>query len=223
MLTKESLNFLVLIFPVLLLSVAVHEFAHCWATDRLGDTTPRNAGRLTLNPLAHLDPLGTLMMIASALAGFGFGWGKPSPFNPYHLRNVSRDRMLLALAGPFSNLLQMLVWAAIGQLVVGIAGLVAMTDAVYGFLWLLCYYGVVVNGVLAAFNLLPVYPLDGHHILGFFLPRSWQPVIDHPAWGYLFLLLVFSGQAGVVIEPLLKAAMSVAYVVVGFPSPQGGM
>ena len=100
-LTYEKVIAFLTYFPILLISVALHEFAHCWTDDRLGDDTARREGRIRLNPLAHLDPMGTLMMVVSAFAGMGFGWGKPSPFNPANFRHPARDRMIGALAGPF--------------------------------------------------------------------------------------------------------------------------
>ncbi|MEI6520844.1 MAG: site-2 protease family protein, partial [bacterium] len=106
----------IIIILIILFSVAIHEFAHCWTTDRLGDHTPRNAGRVTLNPLVHLDPIGTIMIIVSTMSGFGFGWGKPSPMYPSNFRNPAFGRMISAFAGPMSNILQMFAWMGIYQI-----------------------------------------------------------------------------------------------------------
>jgi len=210
--SAENMRFFLYIFPVLLLSVAIHEFAHCWTTDRLGDDTPRMQGRLTLNPLAHLDPLGTVMMVVSSLSGFGFGWGKSSPMNPYNFANPARDRMLSALAGPVSNILQMLAWASIGVL----AKPFIPADSPAICILYLSTYGVVINAILAGFNLLPVYPLDGHHVLSYLAPPSLRPVIDNPAWGVVFLILVFTGAFRVVVQPVLIGAVVVTHFLVGW-------
>jgi Zn-dependent protease len=208
----DPLN-LVLTLLLVLLSIAFHEFAHCWTTDRLGDDTPRMQGRLSLNPLVHLDPMGTLMIVMSSLAGFGIGWGKPSPFNPYHFRHPARDRMLTALAGPISNLLQMLAWASLGALL--------SHWSVPGVLLTTCTIGVWVNAGLAAFNLLPIYPLDGHHILGYLIP-ALRPLIDHQAWMIVFLLLMLVDPLyQLIVRPAVMTLMAGAALLlqylVGWP------
>jgi len=210
-------QFLIFI-PIVLISIAIHEFAHCWTTDRLGDDTPRREGRLTLNPLAHLDPLGTLMIAITAYYGIGFGWGKSSPFNPYNFRHPARDRMLTAVAGPISNLLQVLAWASIGLLIQSFgyhAGWTGDTPLPL----LICWYGMLINASLAVFNLLPVYPLDGHHILSYFVPPSMRPIVDNPAWGIVFLLLVFNTPIlSNILSPMIDAVVTASQYTVGWPS-----
>lgn len=204
-----------LFLPILLLSIAIHEFAHCWVTDRLGDDTPRLNGRVTLNPLKHLDPWGTLAILFSSIYGIGFGWGKASPFNSLNFRHPARDRMLTAAAGPASNLLQMLAWASVGLVLDHIGG----DSAIISFSYLFCLYGVLINASLAIFNLLPVYPLDGHHILGYLLPEL-QPIIDNPIWGLVFLFLVFNkGILSRVIDPVLNTVLIACHFLIGWPPP----
>lgn len=188
--TPEQLQRLFLILPVVLLSVAIHEFAHCWITDRLGDDTPRQQGRVTLNPLVHLDPMGTIMMVLSSLAGFGIGWGKPSPMNPNNFRHPARDRMISALAGPLSNIIQMLAWGSLGALILTFATPAFAETRAYVTLGDLVDFGIFVNASLAVFNLIPVYPLDGHHVLSYLAPRAWRPIIDHQGWMIVFLAIV---------------------------------
>jgi Zn-dependent protease len=212
-----------LFLPILLISIAIHEFAHCWVTDRLGDDTPRLNGRVTLNPLKHLDLWGTLAIVFSSIYGFGFGWGKSSPMNPYNFRHPSRDRMLAAAAGPASNLLQMLAWASLGVLVNHFLfpefsfvkysyGLVQMPVAIS-----LIWRGVIVNASLAVFNLLPVYPLDGHHILGYLLPE-FRPIIDNPIWGVVFLIIVFNTNLlSKIITPVLLQMIHICGLLIGWP------
>lgn len=142
----------------LLLSIDVHEFAHAWAAYRLGDDTAQRMGRLTLNPLAHLDPVGTIMMLVSSLAGFGIGWGKPVPYNPRQLRVDPRTGGgLVSVAGPASNLL-------VASLVAVPLRLVAR-DVLPDLVWDMLVSLAWINILLAVFNLLPVPPLDGHAVL----------------------------------------------------------
>lgn len=182
-------------FIVVVISVALHEFAHCWTTDRLGDDTPRRLGRVTLNPLKHLDPLGTLMMIVSSMSGIGFGWGKPSPFNPMNFRHPARDRMLTSVAGPISNILQMIAWASLALLGYELSASHIPNGSIdYYFntgFGHLCLLGMIINPSLAIFNLLPIYPLDGHHILSYLAPESWRPIIDNQNWQFVLLAIIF--------------------------------
>ena len=216
-LTPEKIQQFLLFLPVILLSVAIHEFAHCWTTDRLGDDTPRSLGRVTLNPLKHLDPLGTFMMVASAIAGFGIGWGKPSPMTPANFRHPERGRMISAAAGPFSNILQMLAWASLAALIVQCA---PHHNLYASFLVKLSLIGVYINATLAMFNLLPIYPLDGHHILSYLAPPAWRPIIDNPAWMYVFLAIVLVPQLNTIffdhfLQPATFKVFGIALSLVG--------
>jgi len=152
----------------LLLGVDIHEFAHAWAANELGDSTARYQGRLSLNPLVHLDPMGTLMMLFSLFYGFGIGWGKPVPVNPWNLRRGRVGQGMVALAGPASNL----VLAAILALPFRLGWL---GTGLIGGIWLTL---ISVNVSLALFNLLPVPPLDGASVLMGILNAIRQP------WAY---------------------------------------
>lgn len=138
----------------LIIAITIHEFAHAMAADRLGDPTPRSQGRLTLNPLAHLDPLGTI-----ALLIFHFGWGKPVQFDPYNLRDPKKDSALISLAGPVSNI----TLAILCSLLLSILSLPVIITSIIMVL-------VEINVILAIFNLVPIYPLDGEKILLALLP-----------------------------------------------------
>lgn len=138
----------------LIVAITIHEASHALAADHLGDPTPRSQGRLTLNPLAHLDPLGTL-----ALLVFHFGWGRPVQFDPYNLRDPRRDAAVISLAGPASNITLAVFFALLLKLA-----------PVSPLLIALCSSLITVNVVLAVFNLVPVYPLDGEKILTALLP-----------------------------------------------------
>ncbi len=189
-------------FSVLIISITLHEFSHCWANEALGDDTPRQQGRMTLNPLAHLDLMGTIMIFVSAISGFGIGWGKAAQFNPQNFRHPARDITLSALAGPVSNLLQMLAWASLGLLVTPL-----IANPAVQVLSHLCEYGIFVNAGVAVFNMIPIYPLDGHWVLAFFLPPSWRPFFMHPAWGIVFVaLVVVPGLYLAVLYPIIHPA-----------------
>jgi Zn-dependent protease len=180
-----------IIFAIILLTAfPVHEFAHAWVADRFGDTTPRANGRLTLNPLAHLDPIGSLMMI---LVGFGFA--KPVPINPYVLERHSRSAtMLVSLAGPMSNLLMAIFASLFFRL-----GLVS-TDAINippsGILPNIAQLLVIfvrINLLLMLFNMIPLFPLDGEKVLDYLLPPSAARVLEsiRPYGPMILLALVF--------------------------------
>jgi Zn-dependent protease len=156
LLFSNPLAFLI-VFPGLLLSITVHEFAHAFSADKLGDPTPRFQGRITLDPRAHLDPLGVIMILLTR-----FGWGKPVEFDSYNLKNPQRDTAIIALAGPLSNLLIALVISIVLKM-----GLFPISWVVAGLFQVL-----IINVVLAIFNLVPVHPLDGSKILMSFLPAE---------------------------------------------------
>jgi len=199
---------------VLLTAFAVHEFAHAWTADRFGDPTPRNNGRLTLNPMAHLDPMGSLMLIA-----VGFGWAKPVPVNPYALaRRSSAAMMWVALAGPASNFLMALLASIPFQLgLVSPFGAFASSGQILPSLDKLLWEFVYINLLLMLFNLIPLAPLDGEKILYYLLPVSGQRVMDNirPYSPLILLALVLVGPIlgfnilGTIIGPPLTAMMSV--------------
>lgn len=155
-LTSEILLFLL---PALA-SLTLHEAAHAVTADRLGDPTPRLLGRVTLNPLAHLDALGTLLLVV-----FHFGWGKPVPVDVQRLPRPRRDLLLIALAGPLANL----ACGVIFGLALRLGGGAGPPTPLYA----LCHAAVIVNLLLAVFNLLPLPPLDGSRVLACLLPTSW--------------------------------------------------
>jgi Zn-dependent protease len=171
---------------VLVASITIHEFAHAWAADHLGDPTPRSQGRITLNPLAHLDPLGTLAILL-----IGFGWGRPVVFDPYNLKNPVKDAALIALAGPASNLILATIVAVAFKL--GLLGFLSIFGA-SAIITLI----VSLNVMLAIFNLVPVFPLDGEKILVALLPRT--TAIEYSQfmrrYGMIVLLLLLAPWSG---------------------------
>jgi Zn-dependent protease len=176
----------------LVIALTVHELAHAWSADQLGDDTPRAAGRLTLNPLAHLDPLGSLMLLV-----FGFGWARPVPVNPYALtRRTPAGLMLVSIAGPFSNLLLAIVAALpfrAGWLrpVYSGEGLLPSPSA-----FLLEF--IFINLILMLFNLIPLAPLDGEKVASYLLPAGGQAVLERirPYGPMLLMALLVLGRVG---------------------------
>lgn len=168
----EMLRTGILLFVTLIASLSVHEAAHAGMAHILGDDTARRQGRLTLNPMAHLDQLGTLMIAMMAFYGMGIGWAKPVPVDPRLFRNPHRDMGLVALAGPLSNVIQAILSYWITFLIPQSQG------AHWDLLFDLTNAMIIVNVSLAAFNLLPVYPLDGQKVLSALLPRTLARPFD---------------------------------------------
>ncbi|MDO8452759.1 MAG: site-2 protease family protein, partial [bacterium] len=174
----NPLSFLLWI-GALIISMTIPEFSHALAADRLGDPTPRIQGRLTLNPLVHLDLLGTIMLIVAR-----FGWGKPVQFDPFNLASPRRDAALISLAGPASNLAMALIAALIGNLAFRVH---FYPEIVYGFVSML----ISMNLILAVFNLIPIHPLDGGKILIGILPQDTAYDLDRALNQYGMFILLF--------------------------------
>lgn len=171
----------------IVIAISVHEFSHAWAAYVQGDTTAKDLGRLTINPLKHLDIVGTLLLVVA-----GFGWGKPVPFNPYNLKNQRFGPLLVSLAGPASNLVLAAIFGLLLKALVMTSGL-TLENGLGVFLFSL----VIINIILAIFNLIPVPPLDGSKILYAFLPaRSLGAVMAFERWGsyLLIFVIIFAGS-----------------------------
>lgn len=164
--------FIVLSIAILILSVIFHEISHGYVADWLGDPTARMSGRLTLNPLKHIDPFGSIIMplMTYLLSGFTFGWAKPVPYNPYNLKNRRQGEFLIAIAGPTSNLLLALIFGTILRFTVA-----SDPSAASPYITILSYI-VLINITLAIFNLIPLPPLDGSKLILPFLPNQYGPL-----------------------------------------------
>jgi len=190
-----DINFLFTII-ILIMSVVIHEVSHGYAAYLMGDSTAKNAGRLTLNPLAHLDFMGSLVVpvLAYLSVGFMFGWAKPVPYNPYNLRNQKHGDALVALAGPVSNLLVALIFGLLIRFDV-FANITNLTGAVQMI--------VIINLVLAIFNLIPIPPLDGSKVLFSFLSYRYIELRQNLERYSLFLMLFFIFFLWKLLFPLL--------------------
>ncbi|WP_298218403.1 site-2 protease family protein [Halothiobacillus sp.] len=196
------------ILPILL-AVTVHEAAHAFAANYLGDGTAKFLGRMTLNPLKHIDPIGTIVVPLAMfiLTSFVFGWAKPVPINTKNFKDPRRDMALVAIAGPASNMLMAFAWA--GLTAVGVSGLAS--GAWYAEpLALMGQIGIFVNILLAVFNLLPLPPLDGGRVLVALLPpQAANKVSMLEPWGFpILLLLLFTGALSYVISPILLVLLN---------------
>ncbi|MFO7650237.1 MAG: site-2 protease family protein [bacterium] len=178
-----DLRSLLLSAPAILFGLTIHEFAHGWVAWRLGDPTAKMMGRLTLNPLKHLDPIGTI-----ALFLFRFGWAKPVPIDPSHFRNPTRDMAISSLAGPAANFATALVSGLLFRLLTALG--------VTGFGQLLLGYFVLFNIILCFFNLIPIPPLDGSRLVYYFLPPNLAAGYARlERYGFLILMgVIFVGQ-----------------------------
>ncbi len=192
-----------IVAALLIIAIAIHEFSHAWAADRLGDPTPRLAGRLTLHPAAHLDPIGTLLLFF-----VGFGWGKPVPFDPFNLRNPKKDAAVISFAGPLSNL----IMAVIASLIFKFLDILPVfIPAIIGNILVQFIY---FNVILAIFNLIPVHPLDGFKVVAGLLPKKfYHDWLALEPFGMIFLILLifpFFGGSPVftVISPIVNFLLS---------------
>lgn len=201
----ESPLLFVLIFPGILMTISIHEFAHCWVADKLGDPTPRIKGRLTLDPRVHLDPLGVAAILLTR-----FGWGKPAPYDPYNLKDPVRDVALIALAGGLANII--------------VAGLLAIVLKVIampvGVISISLVQLMAVNIYLAIFNLVPVKPLDGAKVLQAILPKEigleYERFMDRYGIMILILLLIpFSGGQTPIVQLISPIANFILQLFLG--------
>ena len=194
----------------LLFSLCVHEAAHAAMANYCGDPSARLMGRLTLNPIAHIDPIGTvvmpLLMMVTGLP-YLFGWAKPVPFNPRNLHNLRRDPVLIAMAGPASNLGLALLFVFLVRILIMTEGF--LSAEVVTMLGFFLSYMIMVNLLLMLFNLIPVPPLDGHYVLHYFLPPAGQRMLEQIGpFGIIIAIMV--------ARPVLRVGMPILAHAVDF-------
>jgi Zn-dependent protease len=191
------------IIPILF-AITLHEVAHGWIADMRGDHTARMLGRLTLNPLKHIDPIGTVILPLFFLltTGFMFGWAKPVPVNARYLKNPRFDMAWVAIAGPLSNILMALMWAGIAKIALSFNMSVESTK----FLIIMSQIGITINLFLALLNLIPIPPLDGSRVLSAFLPRKIAYLYEkiEPFGFFILIALLLSGLLNaLLVDPAL--------------------
>lgn len=196
----------------ILFGITVHEVAHGWVANSLGDPTARLQGRLTLNPIRHIDPVGTILVPALMvmLTGFIFGWAKPVPVNWQRLGHPRRDMALVAAAGPLANLVMMLIWAIIAKLVF-VAGIEA--SLVAPFILTMVKVGIIINIILMVLNLLPLLPLDGGRVMTSLLPPDLaEKYAKLEPYGLLILVvLLVTGVLVRIIGPIIFGLEQLIY------------
>ncbi|MBI1196133.1 MAG: site-2 protease family protein [Gammaproteobacteria bacterium] len=194
----------------ILLAVTVHETAHGWAAKQLGDRTAMMLGRLTLNPIKHIDPIGTLLlpMLMLLMGGFVFGWAKPVPVTWENLRNPKRDMAFVALAGPLANLGMAILWVLVVHLGFWLVDLGSSTGRPLVYMG---GAGMVINVVLMVLNLVPLPPLDGGRVVVSLLPNrlSWKYSRIEPYGMWIILALFFTGMLGMILWPFILGVETV--------------
>ena len=205
----------VAIIPIVY-AVVLHEIAHGWVAWRLGDDTAYRMGRLTLNPVSHIDPIGTIIvpLVLLLVAGFAFGWAKPVPVNFAQLHHPRRDMALVAAAGPAANLVMAIFWL----FVIKLASLLPESSS--GLAYILFYmalFGVLVNIVLMIFNLIPIPPADGGRIAaGILPPQAAQALSRLEPYGLIILVvLLATGIIGKLLQPVIQSVLKLIQTIIG--------
>jgi Zn-dependent protease len=204
----EQVNFaeLLISMVVMLFSLSIHESAHAWTADRLGDYTGRHLGRVSLNPIVHIDPVGTILFpLIAALTNIPLlGWAKPVPVNPMHLKHPSRDQMYIAAAGPVVNVIAGIGFVVAVRVMGAGFGGGLYDDPVLAPLYQFAIVGVFINFALAAFNLIPIPPLDGSWIALGLLPYEMAQAYERlRPYGFILLLaLLYTGMLNKILAPV---------------------
>jgi Zn-dependent protease len=203
--------------PVLF-AITLHEVAHGWVAKKFGDTTAQSLGRLSFNPIKHIDPIGTILVpiVLIIVTGFGFGWAKPVPVNFNRLLNPKRDMIWVAAAGPFSNLFMALGWAAIMKFGFVLSG---QSEWISEPMILMGKAGIIVNLVLFLLNLIPIPPLDGGRILLGLVPIRFSDILSRiePIGMFLVFGLLAMGVLSLVLNPPLQFLVSLIGKIYGLP------
>jgi Zn-dependent protease len=205
---------IVFVIPVIF-AVTVHEVAHGWVASQFGDQTAKSMGRLTLNPIKHIDPVGTIVVpaIMYFTSGFIFGWAKPVPVNWRNLGHPRRDMAIVAIAGPVANLLMLLFWALSAKII-----MLSGDDSNYltQLLFIMSSIGITINTVLMILNLFPVLPLDGGRILTAMLPRDMAISFSRmePYGLIILVVLLLSGILWKILLPLIDGTQSLIYQLI---------
>ncbi len=192
---------------VIIIAITIHEFSHAITADKLGDSTPRSQGRISLFPTDHLDPFGTIMMVITTITGYGIGWGRPVMTNPRNFAHPTRDSAIVAVAGPISNILQAIVFA----------GLFRIFQHASDPIVLFFETGVFVNLSLALFNMIPIGPLDGHWVMQSVLPRDLAAQYEriNSAYGSMVFIGLVLMAPGVLTALIFPPVIAMAKILIG--------
>ena len=199
----------------ILLAITLHEYAHGWVANKLGDNTAKALGRLTINPIKHIDPIGTILIPGILLligSSFLFGYAKPIPVNALNLKNIRKDMAIIAIAGPLSNLFMAFAWGFIMLFATyGIFGDVAIAKGFYD----MGKNGVLINVLLMVLNLLPIPPLDGAKVLSGFVPKNIANTLDRvEPYGFFILIgLLFLGILNKIMLPIMIPILAIIYSI----------
>ena len=202
-----SLTNILINIPITLIALTGHEFAHGWVSSKLGDPTPRYEGRLTMNPLAHLDPIGTILMILT-----GFGWAKPVGVNPMYYKDRKKGMALTAIAGPLANFIMAFAGILIGTILLVIGSGLGWNGNLMYWINLIFYLFAFRNLCFMVFNLIPIPPLDGSKVLGMFLPnRTYYQVLQYER--YAIILIMFLSLSGA-FDVIIGGGVNIFYSVI---------
>ena len=210
----NSAFYYIFLVPVILLSLTIHEYSHAMMADFLGDPTPRRMGRLSLNPLRHLELVGTLLLFFA-----GFGWAKPVIVDPANFRVPRRAMLSVALAGPFSNFLLAILGGALLKALAESLSVLALSPTSVLLLYKLCETIIIINISLALFNLLPIPPLDGSRITSYFIPNKYRlQYRQFEELAPMLLLILFAiGGLGVILSPAINSSFNALNELFGNP------
>jgi Zn-dependent protease len=215
---------LVIYMVVLLLAISAHEAAHAWMSYKFGDDTARLLGRITLNPIAHTDPIGTLLI---PIVGFIFGsvggpiasipligWGKPTPVNPLRWRNKDLANVMVSIAGILANLILAIIGFTILKIILMTGGGSQLPESLQEPIGIFLRDMLIMNISLAVFNLLPFPPLDGSKVLDTFLPASMRPLMEVlEQYGFILLmLLIYAGVLNAIISPVIRVVVYLLFL-----------